>query len=45
MWLVGGMITLFGITRAISNIGLIYLVGAILLAVLARNTTQLTGAK
>ena len=43
--LVGGMITVFGITRAISNVGLIYLVGAILFAVLARKTTQPTGAK
>lgn len=43
--LVGGMITAFGITRAISNVGLIYLVGAILFAVLARKTTQPTGAK
>ena len=43
--LVGGMITAFGITRAISNVGLIYLVGAILFAVLARKTTQSIGAK
>jgi MFS family permease len=43
--LVGGMITAFGITRAISNVGLIYLVGAILFAVLAHKTTQPTGAK
>lgn len=43
--LVGGMITAFGITQAISNVGLIYLVGAILFAVLARKTTQPTGAK
>jgi predicted MFS family arabinose efflux permease len=43
--LVGGMITAFGITQAISNVGLIYLVGAILFAVLARKTTQPAGAK
>lgn len=43
--LVGGMITIFGITRAIGNVGLIYLVGVIVFAVLARNTAQPTGAK
>ncbi|MGD8382094.1 MAG: MFS transporter [Syntrophobacterales bacterium] len=43
--LVGGMITIFGMTRAMSNVGLIYLVGSILFAVLARNTTQPTGAE
>lgn len=42
---VGSMITVVGITRAVSNVGLIYLMGAILLAVLARKSSRPTGAK
>jgi predicted MFS family arabinose efflux permease len=38
--LVGSMITAVGITQAVSNVGLIYLMGAILLAVLTRKSSR-----
>jgi predicted MFS family arabinose efflux permease len=38
--LVGSMITAVGITQAVSNVGLMYLMGAILLAVLTRKSSR-----
>ena len=43
--LVGSMITAVGITQAVSNVGLIYLMGAILLAVLTRKSSRPAAVK